>query len=124
MTHTRRAIGQHASESGAMRCSATYSDDAASSKNGDNSPVMPIRISAMPNAASGEKPRRRTRLDSALPIARSGHERGEHGAGGIDRDAEHHRQPAQPQDLVDEAGDARDVEQRKRPPAGTSATII
>ena len=51
--------------------------------------------------------------------AETGHEAGEHGAGGIDGDAEHQREQPQPHHLVHERADARaeeqEQEQREQP---------
>ena len=59
------------------------------------------------------------------PDRQSRHERREHGAGRIDGDAKNQRQPAQPEDLVDETRDAGHVKQRKhRSPAQHQHLII
>ncbi len=53
---TSRATVSTPNESGEAWCSAAYRNDAASSSSGEINPVTPTRISAMPNAVSGEIP--------------------------------------------------------------------
>ena len=58
-------------------------------------------------------------------MARPAMKAAKHRAGGVDGDAENQRQPPQPQDLVDEAGNAGDKEQREQQsPAGHQGPII
>ena len=55
------------------------------------------------------------------------HEAGEHRAGGVDRDAEHERQQAQPHHLVDERAGPREEEQEReegKQPGGHAVLVV
>ena len=119
---TKRITVTIASDCGSAGWTAIQTAVSASSRNGVAKAVMPTSASAMPKATSGREMRAASRPPTRLPDAESGHESGEHRAGGVDGDAEHQRQQPQPHHLVDQRARAgaeeEDEQQWQEPPRG------
>ena len=86
---TKRIIVTIARDWGSAGCTVIQTAVSASRRNGVAKAVTPTSASAMPKATSGLRDAGGQPPADEAPDAESGHESGEHGAGGVDSDAEH-----------------------------------